>query len=255
MAVDLTTRDVAVNSQTSRTHNSPCLYGSAMHLGERIEELLRERGWSQAQLARRIGVSQQTIWKLVNGTSSTTKHLRKIAIELKTSEEYLLGETDDPSPDPTLQERQLEWRGPPMQPGGDVVELEEFDVSFGLGSSFIHDVPVTGTKRVFSRAWIRQFTQSPLEYLFFATGTGDSMVPTIQDADVVLIDSYDRTPRFADKIWAVELGGLGAIKRLRPTRDGTGMKLISSNPEVPEEVAYDDEMRIVGRVAAVFRKM
>ena len=220
-----------------------------------LAKAMEKAGLNQSELAHRVGMKQPSIARLLTGETKTTRALDRIASTLKTSPAYLRGETDDPSPNPALQDRQIEWRGPPMQPAADIVELEEFDVSFGLGSSFIHDVPVTGTKRVFSRAWIRQFTQSPLEYLFFATGTGDSMVPTIQDADVVLIDSYDRTPRFADKIWAVELGGLGAIKRLRPTRDGTGMKLISSNPEVPEEVAYDDEMRIVGRVAAVFRKM
>jgi len=222
---------------------------------DRMKALREQLGLSQSELARRADSTQQTINRLEAGGTDHPRNLLALARVLKTSAAYLMGETDDPSPTASLQDRQLEWRGPPAVPAADVVELEEFDVSYGLGSSFIHDVPVTGTKRVFSRAWIRQFTQSPLEYLFFATGTGDSMVPTIQDADVVLIDSYDRTPRFADKIWAVELGGLGAIKRLRPTRDGTGMKLISSNPEVPEEVAYDDEMRIVGRVAAVFRKM
>lgn len=259
-----------VNNHTGSHINQSCLRSTSIFVcaastnvakvstvldGTRIRERIDAVGTTQAKLAKAIGVSAQAISKMVTGETAESPKLYQIARFLQTTPEYLTGETDDPSSSSGLKDRQLEWRGPASQPSGDVVELEEFDVSYGLGSSFIHDVPVTGVRRVFSRAWIRQFTQSPLEYLFFATGTGDSMVPTIQDADVVLIDSYDRTPRFADKIWAIEIGGLGSIKRLRPTKDGTGMKLISSNPEVPEDIAYDDEMRIVGRVAAVFRKM
>ncbi|OCC25671.1 hypothetical protein MB02_01255 [Croceicoccus estronivorus] len=123
-----------------------------------------------------------------------------------------------------------------------------------MGATYIHDVPVTGVRRVFSRSWIRNFTKSPMEYLMFATGIGDSMTPTILDSDILLIDTFDKTPRFADKLWALEMGGLGMIKRLRPTKDGEGMRLLSSNPDVPEDVAYDGEMQIVGRVAGIFRK-
>lgn len=81
------------------------------------------------------------------------------------------------------------------------------------------------------------------------------MTPTIQDADVVLIDTHQRTPMIWDKLWAVEVGGLGAIKRLRPTRDGSGMRLLSSNPDVPEEVCYDEELSVIGRVVAIVRKV
>lgn len=228
-----------------------------MMIGDRIKQRLDALGMSGAELARRVGLKQPTISALISGKSRSSAHLHLIARELQTSVEYLTGETDDPGPTKILKDRQIGFRGPPAEeiaPASDLVKLHEFDVSFGLGATFIHDVPVTGKLRVFSREWVRQFTSSPMEYLFFATGIGDSMVPTILDSDVVLIDSFDRTPRFADKLWALEVGGMGSIKRLRPTKDGTGMVLISSNPEVPDDVAYDGEMQIIGRVAGIFRK-
>ncbi|WP_054530330.1 S24 family peptidase [Erythrobacter sp. SG61-1L] len=228
-----------------------------MFRGDRLEELLIALGLSQSELARRVGVSQTVIYKLVSGQSQGSKYIHRIASELGTSAEYLMGETDDSAPHggvPTPPSATSKAAVKGVGEASDLVELHEFDVSFGLGLSFIHDVPVTGKKRVFSRAWVRQFTESPMEYLFFATGSGDSMMPTILDSDVVLIDSYDRTPRFADKLWAIEIGGMGSIKRLRPTKDGSGMILISSNPEVPDDVAYDGEMQIIGRVAGIFRK-
>ena len=53
-------------------------------------------GFSQSLLARRIGVSQAAIHKLVNGTSRSSGSLHLIARELQTTPAYLTGETDDP---------------------------------------------------------------------------------------------------------------------------------------------------------------
>ncbi|MCB2051793.1 MAG: helix-turn-helix transcriptional regulator, partial [Novosphingobium sp.] len=78
--------------------------------------------------------------------------------------------------------------------------------------------------------------------------------PTIQDADVILIDTAQRTPRIWDKLWAMEMGGMGMIKRLRPTKDGQGIRLLSDGG-LPEEIAFDGEMTIVGRVVAIVRKV
>lgn len=53
-------------------------------------------GLGQAELARRIGVSQPTIYRVVHGEVYGTTHLHKIARELGTTPAYLVGETDDP---------------------------------------------------------------------------------------------------------------------------------------------------------------
>lgn len=220
--------------------------------GDRIRELLEAKGHSQSALARAIGVSPQAINKLVKGGTTETAHLYQIARFLGTSPEYLTGETDDPSPQ-SLADSRVPFKG--AQPEQtDTVELQEFDVSFGLGGAYIHDTPVTGKKRVFSRAWIRQFTDSPMEALFWATGNGTSMMPAILDQDIILVDTMQRTPRMWDQYWAIDMHGMGMIKALRPGKDGA-MRILSINPDWPEEVAYDGEMNVVGRVVAITRKV
>lgn len=221
---------------------------------QHLRDAMASANVNQSQLAEMVGVKQPSIGRLLSGDTKTTKAIDQIAAALGTTVAYLQGKTDDPSLHADAERQRAYRTEPPPRADNGTVELSEFDLSYGLGSSFIHDVPVTGVRRVFSRAWIRQFTNSPFDHLMFATGIGDSMTPTILDADIVLIDTFDRTPRFADKLWAVEIGGLGSIKRLRPTMDGLGMRLLSSNPDVPEDVAYDGEMQIVGRVAGIFRK-
>lgn len=224
-----------------------------MFRGDRLDQLMKEKGLSQSELARRIGVSQATIWKLINEPSQGSKHTHRIAAELGTSSEFLMDDTEDASA-PALGDRRLGFRGAEPEVRSDTIELDEFDVSYGLGAAFIHEAQAPRHRRVFSRSWIRQFTDAPFDQLFWASGMGDSMEPKIQDADVVLIDGANRTPRSWDKIWAVEVGGLGAIKRLRPTKDGTGMRMLSDGGQ-PEEVCYDGELTVIGRVVAIVRKV
>lgn len=78
--------------------------------GDRLLELLRQKGISQAELARRVQISQKTINKLTLGLAYGSKHLHRIARELGTTPEYLTGEIDDaaegappPPPEPRHQ--------------------------------------------------------------------------------------------------------------------------------------------------------
>ncbi|GLV21970.1 hypothetical protein TomMM35A_18230 [Sphingobium sp. TomMM35A] len=136
----------------------------------------------------------------------------------------------------------------------DEVEIQQWDVAYGMGGGTYLDLPVTGETHKFSRSWLRQFTHAPPNQIFLATGTGDSMMPTILDADIVIVDTSQREVRLADKIWAAAYGQTGIIKRLRPMPDGS-VKILSDNPNVPPETAYDGELSVVGRVVAVVRKM
>jgi phage repressor protein C with HTH and peptisase S24 domain len=49
-------------------------------------------------------------------------------------------------------------------------------------------------------------------------------------------------------------GGVGTIKRLRPQADG-GVRLMSDNRSIRNEVAYDGELSITGRVVGVMCKV
>jgi transcriptional regulator with XRE-family HTH domain len=66
---------------------------------ERLREAMTKRLLSQSELARRVGVTQTTIRKLVSGTGYGSKYLHRIARELETTPAYLEGETDDPAPE------------------------------------------------------------------------------------------------------------------------------------------------------------
>lgn len=63
---------------------------------ERFRDRMKAVGLSQNGLARRVGLSQQTISRLAAGERYGTRHLHRIARELGTTPAYLTGETDDP---------------------------------------------------------------------------------------------------------------------------------------------------------------
>lgn len=54
------------------------------------------RGLTQAELARRVRITQGAIAKIANKDPTGSSHLHKIARELGTTPAYLVGEIDDP---------------------------------------------------------------------------------------------------------------------------------------------------------------
>ncbi|WP_416366515.1 helix-turn-helix domain-containing protein [Sphingomonas aurantiaca] len=59
-------------------------------------------GISQSELARRVGVAQPTIYKLLHSAKKGSTKLHLIARELRTTPAYLSGETDNPEEDAPL---------------------------------------------------------------------------------------------------------------------------------------------------------
>jgi phage repressor protein C with HTH and peptisase S24 domain len=168
-----------------------------------------------------------------------------IARELQTTTAYLAGETDDPAegalpvPTPQLIAEQL-----------DLVEIHQIDLAYGLGGTFT-DVPIQVEVLRFPRAWVAAITSSPPELLTFARGRGDSMAPTINNNDMILIDRSQRTIREQDSIWALTVGDIGMIKRIRVR--GPKVQILSDNDKVSPDEAHVDEVNVIGRVIFVGR--
>lgn len=70
-----------------------------MLIGDRIKELRTKRRLSQGELGNRVGVESTIIsrWE-TNRVRPSQKYIVKLAGALGVSTDYLLGETDDPSP-------------------------------------------------------------------------------------------------------------------------------------------------------------
>jgi phage repressor protein C with HTH and peptisase S24 domain len=216
---------------------------------ERLAQRMRELGVSQAELARRVGISQQAIGKLVNGSSRSSPNIGRIAQELGTTPAYLAGQVDDPA------------EGAMLLPTEDViadmldlVTIDEIDLAFGLGETFTDQLPIETTPRRFPRAWLSTLTDAAPANLVFARGKGDSMMPTLLDGDIVLIDKTQRAFREQDVLWALTMGDTAMIKRLRNRPSGR-IAILSDNPMIPADEVASDEIIIIGRVVFIGRRM
>lgn len=219
-------------------------------VGARIDERLKKLKLSQAELARRVRISQPTINALIHGNNTTSKHLHRIAAELGTSPAWLAGETDEDAPvavAPSALEALTEKLDLAIVP-----ELE-IGYSLGGGATIFEQYEQKGVVP-FQRAWLRSMMRGTIGELFVARGEGDSMQPTILDGDIVLIDTAQKDIRQQDRIWAVSYGDLGVIKRVRRTPKGS-YQLMSDNPAIPPVECVDDEMHVVGRVIWIGRRI
>lgn len=216
---------------------------------------------TQSELARRVGVSQQAIHKLIVGHSSGSKHLHKIARELGTTAEYLTGETDDPSlsafasnslPFKHAQALAATPEEAAEQLGSVLIPQLEIGYSMGGGSVFA-DYQQTAMVP-FPRDWLRPLIRGRFDELFVARGEGDSMVPTLLDRDLVIIDTAQKMITQQDRIWCLSYGDLGMIKRVRKLPDG-GYQINSDNPSVTPITAYDGELNVIGRVVWIGRRV
>lgn len=79
------------------------------------------------------------------------------------------------------------------------------------------------------------------------------MQPTLQDGDIVLIDHSMRTVREQDAIWALTVGDVAMIKRLRVR--GEMVRLLSDNDRVPTDDVFHEEINVVGRVVFIGRRI
>lgn len=241
-----------VNTQKSDAVVTLRSYQRYMGVGARIEDRLGSLGWSQAELARRVGVTQQTIWKLVSGQSQTSKHLRRIAQELETTEEYLLGQTDQ-SGSP-LGNARVPLRAEQSEEPANSVQLPQLEIGYSMGGGSVFSDYQQTAMVPFPRDWLRPMMRGTFADLFVARGDGDSMMPTLLDGDLCIVDTSQRSILQQDRLWCLSYGDLGMIKRVRMQPDG-GALIISDNPAIENFTAYDEEMHAIGRVIWIGRRV
>lgn len=66
--------------------------------GKRLRTLRERKGYTQEELADAMGTSQRTVSAWENGQTPNGEMVAKLARELRTSTDYLLGLTDNPTP-------------------------------------------------------------------------------------------------------------------------------------------------------------
>lgn len=221
----------------------------------RVQQRMDLLDISQSELARRVGIKQPSINRLLQGEVQNPRFLHLIARELQTTVEYLTGGDDTADATAALSDTRRGYRGPPALTPEDLglVPIKEIDLALGAGGTYLDDGAVMEVERYFPEQWLRELTDAPVEQLVFARVRGDSMRPTIESGGIVIIDLRKKRIDEQDAIWAVAVADIGMVKRIWANADGS-YKIKSDNERVRSETAVDDEMYVLGRVVGGFSK-
>lgn len=127
-----------------------------------------------------------------------------------------------------------------------VVPVLENYGSMGDEPNFSEQDNVLG-KMELSPEFVRRLRPSNAFNLRVITGRGDSMRPTIESGDRVLVDEGDKDLR--DGVYVLRTQGSLFIKRVTRTLSG-GITISSDNPNVKlsEQLNGSEEVEVVGRV-------
>lgn len=206
-----------------------------------LERLCSERGEDFAGLSRMLGRNPAYIQQFVRrGVPKRLKEeeRRKLARYFSISESLLGGPPDDD-----------------RAPNGLVnVKRHPVFVSAGPGAVVTEEVgkPYFG----FDERWLKALTPSAPERLSIVRVEGDSMSPTLNPGDDILVDLGDSTDSLRDGIYVLRIDDALVVKRLALSPMGRRVTVQSDNPAYPDWPDCGmEEINCIGRVIWSGRKI
>jgi phage repressor protein C with HTH and peptisase S24 domain len=206
---------------------------------------LRDTDQKQADFAKQINQSAQTItnWKargIPRGELVTVARAMRM-----TAEQYL--EESQARPKGKV----AAFRRVSQDSGSITVPVLEVEASMGAGRVVNASEPVVGGMTL-SREWARGHLPAVSSYANLAviTASGDSMVPTFSDGDILLVDRGVGEVKI-DAIYVIGRGDELFVKRIQRRLAGGELVVRSDNPLFEPESIRGPELgnvRILGRV-------
>lgn len=198
-----------------------------------LERLCAERGEDFAGLSRMLGRNAAYIQQYVR--RGVPKRLReeerrKLARYFAVPETMLGGPADEESAASLLSVK----RHPVMVSAGPgAIVTEE------LGKPYF----------AFDERWLKALTPSAPAKLSIVRVEGDSMAPTLNDGDDILVDLGDAAERLRDGIYVLRIDDALVVKRIALNPVGRRLTVQSDNPAYPDwpDCGLDD-IKPIGRV-------
>lgn len=210
-------------------------------LATRLAWAREQKKLSQAQLAKKSGVSQSTIGNLEAGTRLTARNITVIATALEVNPIWLAEGKGDPFAGTILAEKQSRIKSAYTLVSAENTEsqsgkIEYWDVKGSCGGGFLNYEQMPKGHLIKEASFFNKYGLKP-ENAFAIYADGDSMAEFIVDGDIVIFDKSKTEPK-SGEIFAIEHPDGLRIKVLRRSIDGT-WTLESKNPDkrkYPDEV-------------------
>ena len=124
-----------------------------------------------------------------------------------------------------------------------LVDKRKGDISAGSGLRPDNDVDF---RLAFRNDWLEQFGGA--QQLFVVRVEGDSMEPTLQESDTVLINKNANTIGAGGGIFAINWNNMVLVKRLQVNPQTNEIIIKSDNPNYDSMVVKPHEIQIEGKV-------
>ena len=208
-----------------------------MSLADRLTLAMRIKGISQAALGEGVGVSQTTIWKLMNGKTSTNRKLYEIADFMKVNLDWLI--SGDGEMENNHQKNEIEYIGN-IKEGSIIVKGEAImktDGAFQMNEDF--------------NGRLKFHSDDP--NAFALKIKGDSMFPRINSGEFVVIEP-NIIPSSGDEVLVRTKDGSNMIKKLEFYRDCT-YRFTSINQNHPPITLDEDMVEKIMFVSAIVKSV
>jgi phage repressor protein C with HTH and peptisase S24 domain len=199
-----------------------------------LERLCAERGEDFAGLSRMLGRNPAYIQQFVRrGVPKRLKEeeRRKLARYFSVSETLLGGPPESEPPLPGL------------------VSVKRHPVSVSAGPGAVVTEEYGKPYFAFDERWLKALTPSQASKLSMVRVEGDSMTPTLNAGDDILVDMGDAAERLRDGIYVLRIDDAVVVKRLALNPTARRVTVQSDNPAYPDwpDCSLDD-IKIIGRV-------
>jgi hypothetical protein len=206
-----------------------------------LERLCMERGEDFAGLSRMLGRNSAYIQQFVRrGVPKRLKEeeRRKLARYFAVSE-ALLG-------------------GPPgtVAPLEGLIAVNRTPVRASAGPGAMVSDEAGRPYFAFDERWLKALTASPADKLSIIRVEGDSMAPTLNPGDDILVDLGDREERLRDGIYVLRIDDALMVKRIALHPVARRVTVQSDNPAYPDWPDFGiADLHCIGRVIWAGRKL
>lgn len=210
-------------------------------MGKRLEEYMADKRISQAELARRSGVKQQTISYLITTGANASSYAIRLATALGVNPAWL-----------------QDGIGSPLDP------MVSVGSGHGATTTRAHWVPKVSMQYV-SKFMEGEVVEGPRVVTawdvtpgsFAMDVAGRSMGPDFRDGDEVIVDVGVK-PEPGDLVVAVGEGAEAVLRKFRPVSSADPLvhfELVALNADFPAIQCPDQKYRIAGVVVEHRRKL
>ena len=211
-----------------------------------LERLIAERGENYADLSRLIGRNPAYIQQFIKrGTPRKLDEAdRHVLARYFGVAEQMLGGNAAPVTVPAR------TRGMPA-----VVAVPRLALGASAGVGTLDEDERTAGVMAFDAHWLRHLGVRPQRVSIIRVD-GESMAPTLNDGDDIMVDHEDDADRLRDGVYVLRLDGVLMVKRVAMGPLRGRFSVLSDNPHYPDWADIDPAMvAIVGRVVWTGRRL